>query len=42
MPEHLQDLQALPVWQRLAEHAEQVRGSSLRAAFADDPGAPRR
>jgi len=38
MPEHLQDLQALPVWQRLAEHAEQVRGSSLRAAFADEPG----
>ena len=32
------ELQHLAEWQRLTEHAEQVRGTHLRTAFADDPG----
>ena len=32
------DLEQLPEWQRLAEHAQQVRSTHLRTAFADDPG----
>jgi hypothetical protein len=37
-----QDLQALPEWQRLVEHAEQQRAGTLREPSPTTPGAPTR